>query len=91
MFTPGNELKWDATERTRGIKDYTNAETIVQFGLANNMRIRGHNLVWHQQLPGWVWGLSSQELQSAMQSRIRLVIWEKYKTSMNYKYITANY
>src|SRR4029079_19126047 len=53
-ITSGNDMKWDATERTEGAFTFTNADAQVSFAKANNMRVRGHTLVWHNQTPAWV-------------------------------------
>ena len=53
-ITSGNDMKWDATERTEGVFTFTNADAQVSFAKANNMRVRGHTLVWHNQTPAWV-------------------------------------
>lgn len=52
--TPGNALKWDATQPTEGEFRFAEADEIVAFATANGMAIRGHTLVWHQQTPAWV-------------------------------------
>ncbi|WP_311708286.1 endo-1,4-beta-xylanase [Streptomyces litchfieldiae] len=52
--TPGNALKWDATEPREGAFQFTDADRIVQFAAENGMAVRGHTLVWHQQTPDWV-------------------------------------
>ena len=54
QVTPGNALKWDATEPTEGAFRYTDADALVAFAKANDLRVRGHTLVWHQQTPAWV-------------------------------------
>ena len=54
QVTPGNAMKWDATEPTEGTFRYTDADAIVAFAKANGMKIRGHTFVWHQQTPAWV-------------------------------------
>lgn len=53
-MTSSNDMKWDATERTEGNFTFTAADAEVSFAKANNMFVRGHTLVWHNQIPAWV-------------------------------------
>ncbi|WP_436521169.1 endo-1,4-beta-xylanase [Actinoplanes sp. HUAS TT8] len=53
-ITPGNALKWDATEPTENTFTYTQADPIIAFAKAHDMKVRGHTLVWHNQTPAWV-------------------------------------
>lgn len=52
--TAENDMKWSATEPAENTFTYTKADAIVAFAKANNMAVRGHTLVWHQQTPDWV-------------------------------------
>ncbi len=52
--TPGNALKWDATEPTENVFSYTQADPLIAFAKAHGMKVRGHTLVWHNQTPAWV-------------------------------------
>jgi endo-1,4-beta-xylanase len=45
-LTPGNDMKWSSVESTLGTYTYTNADQIVGVATCNNMKVRGHNLVW---------------------------------------------
>ncbi|MEV0352373.1 endo-1,4-beta-xylanase [Nonomuraea sp. NPDC050680] len=73
--TPENEMKWDATEPSRGSFTFGSADQIVSHAQGKGMRIRGHTLVWHNQLPGWVQGLSSaNDVRTAMVNHINGVM-----------------
>nr|MDT0656646.1 endo-1,4-beta-xylanase [Micromonospora sp. DSM 115978] len=52
--TPGNALKWDATQPAEGTFRFTDADAMVAFAEANQLAVRGHTLVWHNQTPAWV-------------------------------------
>jgi endo-1,4-beta-xylanase len=53
-MTSGNDMKWDTTEPTEGKFNFTQADAEVAFAQANGMLVRGHTLVWHNQIPAWV-------------------------------------
>ena len=52
--TPENAMKWVVVEPRRGVFDWRAADRLVAFAKANGQKIRGHNLVWHEQLPEWL-------------------------------------
>jgi endo-1,4-beta-xylanase len=70
MVTPGNEMKWDTTEPSNGSFNFGPGDQIVSFAQSHGMRVRGHNLVWHSQLPSWVSSLPLNQVQSVMESHI---------------------
>jgi endo-1,4-beta-xylanase len=70
MVTPGNEMKWDTTEPSNGTFNFGPGDQIVAFAKAHSMRVRGHNLVWHSQLPSWVSSLPASQVQAAMETHI---------------------
>jgi endo-1,4-beta-xylanase len=53
-ITPENEMKWASIEAQRGVFTYGPAEAEVLFAEQHHQLVRGHNLVWHSQLPTWV-------------------------------------
>ncbi len=53
-ISPENVLKWESVHREPDRYDFDLADKYVEFGEQNHMFIIGHNLVWHQQTPRWV-------------------------------------
>src|SRR2546429_9904328 len=53
-ISPENVLKWASVHPRRGSYDFAAADPYVAFGERNRMFVVGHNLVWHQQTPRWV-------------------------------------
>lgn len=49
-----NEMKIDATEPSEGRFALDNANNLINFANANSQVVRGHTLVWHQQVPSWI-------------------------------------
>jgi endo-1,4-beta-xylanase len=52
--TPGNEMKWQVVEPTRGTYDWSGGDRLVAFAQQHDQLVRGHTLVWHNQLPDWL-------------------------------------
>ena len=73
-LTPENQMKWETTEPQPGKFAFQAAEPLVTFATENHMRVRGHTLVWHSQLPPWVKSLSGEALHAAMVSHVRGVV-----------------
>ncbi|MFE6100658.1 endo-1,4-beta-xylanase [Streptomyces laurentii] len=72
--TPENEMKWDAVEPNRGSFNYTSADRVFDHAKSRGMQVRGHTLVWHSQLPGWVGSLAAADLRTAMNNHITQVM-----------------
>ena len=54
VLTPENEMKWQVVEPQQGTFNWTGADNLVNFAEAHAARVRGHTLVWHNQLPNWL-------------------------------------
>ncbi|POX60885.1 1,4-beta-xylanase [Streptomyces sp. Ru62] len=53
-LTPENVMKWEAIEPRQGEYDYAAADRLVDFARKHGQKVRGHVLVWHNQLPSWL-------------------------------------
>ncbi len=72
-----NEMKWGSIEPNRGQFDFEPANDVVEFAQQNGMRIKGHALVWHNQLPAWVQNLTNAaDARTAMLDHIAAVVGE---------------
>ncbi len=73
----------DATEPTRGTFTFTNGDVVANLAKANGQLLRGHNCVWHNQLPSWVSNgqFTAADLTSVVQNHCSTVV-SHYKGQM---------
>ncbi|BCR82711.1 putative endo-1,4-beta-xylanase [Aspergillus chevalieri] len=76
QLTPGNSMKWDATEPSQNSFSFEKGDAIANLAEANGQKLRCHNLVWYQQLPSWVSGGSwtNETLTEALKNHITKVV-----------------
>jgi endo-1,4-beta-xylanase len=48
-----NAMKPESLQPIEGNFNFKNADAIVDFAIAHNMKMRGHTLLWHNQIPAW--------------------------------------
>ncbi|HLN22013.1 MAG TPA: endo-1,4-beta-xylanase [Bacteroidales bacterium] len=53
-LTAENAMKWSSIQPVEGTFNFTDADKIVDFAVANGLKVRGHTLCWHNQVPAWV-------------------------------------
>jgi len=78
--TPENEMKWwwtegDSTQVAPPV--YTDADSIVNWCVENDITVRGHNLFWNEdptKIPAWTHTLPPAEFKAAMQARITSIL-----------------
>ncbi|GAA3150818.1 endo-1,4-beta-xylanase [Nonomuraea salmonea] len=52
--TAENAMKWESVEPERGVYTWDDADALVENARRNHQQIRGHTLLWHNQLPAWL-------------------------------------
>ena len=73
-----NEMKIDATEPSRNNFNLRDAGKLTSFAETHGQDVRGHTLVWHSQVPGWIsqdgkknnHGWTKDQLTDIMQNHI---------------------
>jgi len=53
-ITPENVMKMGALHPKENLYYWKDADSIVAFARRNGLKVRGHNLCWHQQTPNWM-------------------------------------
>jgi endo-1,4-beta-xylanase len=76
LVTTENAMKFASIHPEPDRYDYRNADDILDFAEAYDMRVRGHTLVWHRQLPSWVEGgeWTREELIDVLHEHIATVV-----------------
>jgi len=71
-----NEMKFDATEPSENRFNYNNGDKMVRYAKQNGMRVRGHALAWHSQVPNWVnnYKNDKKKLLSVLKNHINNVV-----------------
>ncbi len=49
-----NAFKWSLVHPSKSRFDFAETDKLVKFAEKNNMKLRGHTLVWHRQIPKWL-------------------------------------
>lgn len=73
--TADNAMKWDATEGSEGVFNFGAADQIVSAAQSKGIKVKGHALVWHNQLPNWVKSINNRDrIQAVMKKHIETVM-----------------
>jgi len=72
---PENAMKFGPIHPGLTTYNFDPADQIVDFAQSHSMAIRGHNLVWYNQLPGWLTSANytPEQLSSILQDHINTV------------------
>ena len=62
--TAENVMKPEEVQPTRGDFDFDRADELIEVARENDMKVRGHTLVWHNQTPDWFFEDSSGQQRS---------------------------
>ncbi len=75
-FTAENIFKADNLHPAEGFFNWTEADALADFCVANNKRIHGHTLIWHSQLLQWIIDFqgSEQDWENLFKEHIQTIV-----------------
>lgn len=79
-LTPENAMKMGAIHPEENRYFWRDADAIVDFAQAHHLKVRGHNLCWHQQTPAWIFldkdgkQVSKEVLLARLRAHIHAVV-----------------
>jgi endo-1,4-beta-xylanase len=53
LIVSAMEMFWRLNSQSPGNMDFSGADALVDWGVKHGKKVRGHNLLWHGQTPGW--------------------------------------
>lgn len=76
LVTPENAMKFGPIHPGPEEYDFSGADAIVSFAKTHGMMVRGHTLVWHNQLPDWITNgtYSRDQLAAILREHIHTVV-----------------
>ena len=76
QLEPENDMKFGPIQPGPTTYNFPPADQLAAFAAANNMVVRGHTLVWHQQNPAWLTGgnYSPSQLSAILLDHINTVV-----------------
>lgn len=77
-ITCENAMKFGMIHPHSDKYSFEDADKIYSFARSNNIAVRGHNFVWHQEVPGWLFKDKDKErLQNVLDNHIK-ALSERY-------------
>ena len=76
IITTENVLKFGLVRKSENRYVFGSADVIVDFAAQNGLQVRGHTLVWHEQLPKWlkVADYDSEALSALLEEHIKTLV-----------------
>lgn len=58
LIVSAMEMFWGLNSEHPGGFDFSGADAIADWAQSHGKKLRGHNLIWHEQMPGWYRGIN---------------------------------
>ncbi|PHR93150.1 MAG: endo-1,4-beta-xylanase [Robiginitomaculum sp.] len=73
-ITAENAMKPQAIAPTEGNYNFSEADALLTFAEANNIQLRGHTLLWHQQTPDYFFAGTRADIRARLEKYITDVV-----------------
>jgi len=83
VMTPESSMKWILINPLPGRYEFADMDNLVNFAKFNNMKVRGHPLVWYTTLPQWVEETEVEDRRGHMLEFITRIM-ERYRDDIDY-------
>lgn len=70
-LTAENAMKFGEIHPYEGSYDFEKTDKMKEFAVSNNMKMRGHTFVWHNQNPHWLFEKNKEELLEILKEHIK--------------------
>jgi len=74
VITAENDMKPDKLNPSRGSYNFSTADRIVREAESSNIKVVGHTLLWHSQIPSWHRGVTAENAKGYMETYIKDVV-----------------
>lgn len=78
-----NAMKWEGLHSHQDAYDFTQADAIVAFALAHQIRMRGHCFVWHRATPPWVERITDKAVATKVLEDHITTVASRYRGKMH--------
>lgn len=82
ILTSELEFKLSALRPTPDKLDFSHADRLVAFALQRQMLVRGHTLIWNDDLPEWIKRLGNSQIEHLLESHI-LSVLERFRDKVS--------
>ena len=79
LVVPENAMKFGPLVAKPGSYNFADADALVAFAEQHGIKVRGHNFVWHNQLPDWFEGTVTKENAKKVMTEHILTVGGRYK------------
>jgi endo-1,4-beta-xylanase len=78
ILTSELEFKMSSLRPAADKLDFTGADRLVDYATRRQMQVRGHTLIWNDDLPDWIKRLTANEVEQLLETHL-MTILERYR------------